>query len=138
MHIIVCSRDSTIAESVVAAFGSKDPHVTVCESGLEVLGAVGLVEADLLILDMQTAGLNGMLITSAVRELSPSLPVLAMRAKPEEAKILSQRGVSCIPAGAADSLPETLALFCESSGTGTASVGSSVARHPERGQVQPC
>lgn len=98
--------------------------MTVCESGLEVLGAVEVVDADLLVMDMQTPGLNALLIISAIRELAPSLPILAVSAKPDEdARTFSHKGVSFArlpsgPNGEARALVAALARGCELSGIG--------------------
>ena len=79
------------------AFESWRPRLTVCESGLQVLGAVEAVNADLLIMDMQTPGLNGWLIISAIRELTAHLPILAVSTKPEEdGRAISHSGVSFV------------------------------------------
>ena len=96
-HIIICSANSALLDAASRTFGLQGPRFSVCESGLEVLGAVGVVEADLLILDMQTPGLNGLLIISAVRELAPKLPILAVSAYPQEdARTFAHKGVSYI------------------------------------------
>lgn len=95
MHIIVCSNRPLIFDAVSLAFHSRQPRLTFCESGLEVLGVVEVVDADLLVLDTQTPGLNGLLIISAIRELAPGLPILAVSAKAEEdARAFSHKGVS--------------------------------------------
>ena len=124
MHIIVCSRNATTLDSVSRAFQARQPRLTVCESGLEVLGAVEIMDADLLVMDMQTAGLNGLLIISAVRELAPSLPIVAVSTKPEEdARSFSYKGVSFarLPSGSAvdaEALVTTLAQISEMGGVG--------------------
>jgi CheY-like chemotaxis protein len=49
-------------------------------------------------MDMQTPGLSGWLMISAVRELAPDLPILAVSAKPEEDdRSISQKGISFVP-----------------------------------------
>jgi CheY-like chemotaxis protein len=95
MHIIVCSNSRPIIDAAALAYESLQPRLTVCESGLEVLGAVEVMDADLLVIDTQTPGLNSLLIVSAIRELAPGLAILAVSAKPEEdARALSHKGVS--------------------------------------------
>ena len=131
MHIIVCSKTSALVDAASRAFESGRPRITVCESGLEVLGAVEVVEADLLILDMQLPGLNGLLMITAIRELAPNLPVLAVSDKPEEdARAFSHKGVSyaMLPSGSqgdGQALVAALAQIGETSGSGiSARVGS--------------
>jgi CheY-like chemotaxis protein len=131
MHIIICSSDPMIAEAASLAFETRRPHLTVCESGLEVLGAVEIVDADLLIMDMQIPGLNGLLIISAIRELAPDLPILAVSVKPEEdARAFSHKGVSFarLPSGSeggAQALVATLAQIGEVSEIGLPSSAGS-------------
>lgn len=133
MHIIICSKSPSIVDAAALAFrsrpveagspvGSDQPHVTVCDSGLEVLGAVQVVDADLLVLDMQTPGLNALLIISAIRELAPALPILALSAKPEEdARAFAHKGISVVrlPSGSGGdprALVATLARVGEATG----------------------
>jgi CheY-like chemotaxis protein len=101
-HIIVCSKNPVLLDAATEAFDPGRFRLTVCESGLEVLGTVKVVNADLLILDMQTPGLNGLLMIAAARELAPSLPIVAVSTTPlEDARTISQRGVSVttLPSG---------------------------------------
>lgn len=101
-HIIVCSKNPVLLDAFTEAFDPGRFRLTVCETGLEVLGTVKVVNADLLILDMQTPGLNGLLMIAAARELAPSLPIVAVSTTPlEDARTISQRGVSVttLPSG---------------------------------------
>ena len=101
-HIIVCSKNPLLLDAATQAFDPARFRLTVCESGLEALGTVKVVNADLLILDMQTPGLNGLLFIAAARELAPKLPIVAVSTTPQEdAKAISQRGVSyaTLPSG---------------------------------------
>jgi CheY-like chemotaxis protein len=127
MHIIVCSNSRSVVDAAALAFESRQPRLTVCESGLEVLGAVEVVDADLLILDTRMPGLDGLLIVSAIRELAPSLPILAVSAMPEEdARVFSHKGVSFarFPADSesgVEALVAMLAQVGEASGVGAGS-----------------
>ena len=95
MHIIVCSNSRELADAASKAFNQDGFRLTVCESGLEVLGAVEVVDADLLVLDLETPGLNGLLIIAAIKELAPELPIVAVSTKPQvDARAVSHRGVS--------------------------------------------
>jgi len=101
-HIMVCSKNPVLLDAATEAFDPGRFRLTVCESGLEVLGTVKVVNADLLILDMQTPGLNGLLMIAAARELAPSLPMVAVSTTAlEDARTISQRGVSVttLPSG---------------------------------------
>ena len=126
-HIIVCSNNPALVDAAARVLDPHRPRLTVCESGLEVLGAVEVVDADLLILDMQTPGLNGLLLIAAVRELAPSLPIVAVSTTPQEdARAVSQKGVSyaTLPRGGSggpQALAASLAQIGEIRGIGLAS-----------------
>ena len=140
MHIIICSRDSVIVEAAALAFqsrpagagsslGSDQSRVTLCESGLEVLGAVGVMHADLLVLDMQTPGLDAWLITSAIRELAPNLPIVAVSTKPEEdSRTFSHKGVSwaMLPSGSRRDGEALAAMLAQFGGAGVNGVSSGI------------
>jgi CheY-like chemotaxis protein len=101
-HIIVCSKNPLLLDAATRTFDSARFRLTICESGLEALGAVEVVNADLLILDMQTPGLNCLLLIAAARELAPELPIVAVSTRPQEdARAISQRGVwfETLPSG---------------------------------------
>jgi|SRR3990170_596705 len=123
-HIIVCSKNPVLVDAAARAFDPSRFRLTVCESGLEALGTVEVVNADLLILDMQTPGLNGLLLIAAARELAPRLPIVAVSTMPQEdAKAISQRGVSyaMLPSGpgiGAQALSASLAAIGQREGLG--------------------
>lgn len=103
MHVIVCSNSRELVEAASQAFDHDGSRLTVCECGLEVLGAVEVVDADLLVLDLDTPGLNGLLIIAAINELAPKLPIVAVSTKPQvDARAVSHKGVSyaTLPYGA--------------------------------------
>jgi CheY-like chemotaxis protein len=126
-HCIVCSSNPTLVDAAARAVGPDQARVTVCESGLEVLGAVEVLDADLLLLDMQTPGLNGLLIIAAIRELAPHLPIVAMSTTPQEdARAVSHKGVSYAtlpsgPNGGDESLLAVLAEIGQSGSIGRSS-----------------
>ncbi len=123
-HIIVCSKNPVLVDAAARAFDPSRFRLTLCESGLEALGTVEVVNADLLILDMQTPGLNGLLLIAAARELAPRLPIVAVSTMPQEdAKAISQRGVSyaTLPSGpgiGAQALSTSLAAIGQREGLG--------------------
>lgn len=95
MHVILCSGSRELVEAASRALEQGSSRLTVCESGMEVLGAVEVVDADLLVLDLETPGLNGLLIISAIKELSPGLSIVAVSTRPEvDARAVSHKGVS--------------------------------------------
>ncbi len=103
MHVLVCSSNPVVVNAMAQAFDGDGQRLTVCESGLETVGTVGVLEADLLIVDRETPGLNGLLLVSAIREIAPALPIVALSTRSEiaDARGLAQKGVTCrrLPVG---------------------------------------
>jgi len=94
MHIIVCSSRREMVEAASRAFEHDGYRLTLCESGMEALGAVGILEADLLILDLETPGLNALLMIGAIKELAPELSIVAVSTTPQvDARAVSHKGV---------------------------------------------
>lgn len=124
MHIIVCSSNLELVDAASRVFGYAGFRLTVCECGLEVLGAVGVVDADLLILDLETPGLNGLLIVQAIKELAPALPIVAVSTKPQvDARAVSHKGVSYVtlPSRSAGAMRALLAGLAQTERTKFAS-----------------
>lgn len=95
MHVIVGSSNPAIVDALSRMLHPHGHRVTACGSGLEVLGAVEVLAVDLLIVDLETPGLNGSLMISAIKELAPALPIVAVstRAEAVDARALSRKGV---------------------------------------------
>ena len=110
-----------MVEAASRAFDRDGYRLTVCESGMEVLGAVGILEADLLILDLDTPGLSALLIISAVKELAPELSIVAVSATPQvDARAVSHQGVlfATLPSGSNGGLQELLSGLVQDRGIG--------------------
>lgn len=96
-HVIICSNRSELVETAARVYGSAGLRLTVCECGLEALAAAEAVDADLLILDLETRGLDCLLMLAAIRELAPALPIVAVSTRPQpDARVVSNKGVSCV------------------------------------------
>ena len=111
MHIIVCSSRREMVEAASRVFDRDGYRLTLCESGMEALGAVGILEADLLILDLETPGLNALLMIGAIKELAPELSIVAVSTKPQvDARAVSHKGVlfATLPSGSNGGLQELL------------------------------
>lgn len=101
-----------MVEAASRALDRDGYRLTLCESGMEALGAVGILEADLLILDLETPGLNGLLIIAAIKELAPELPIVAVSTTPQvDARAVSHKGVlfATLPPGSNGGMQELLA-----------------------------
>ena len=117
MDIVICSKSSVTIQAASAAFESHQPRLTVCESGLEVLAAVEILAADLLIVDLQTPGLDSSLTFSAIRQLAPRLSILAVTAKPAgDARSLSCEGIAFVRVSSEVTDVQTLALGLREAG----------------------
>ena len=121
MHIIVCSSRWEVVEAASGAFDRDGHRLTLCESGMEALGAVGILEADLLILDLDTPGLNGLLIIAAIRELAPALSIVAVSTKSQaDARAVCHKGVlfATLPSGSNGGMQELLAELAQNGRVG--------------------
>ena len=100
-----------MVEAASRAFEQDGYRLTLCESGMEALGAGGILEADLLILDLETPGLNGLLMIGAIKELAPELSIVAVSTTPQvDARAVSHKGVlfAALPSGSNGGLQELL------------------------------
>jgi DNA-binding response OmpR family regulator len=121
MHVIVCSSNPAVVGAVSRPFDQHGHRLTVCESSLEVLGAASVVAADLVILDLETPGLGGLLLISALQERAPGMPLVAVSTRPDpDARLLSQRGVAyaMLSPAAADAAHPLLAALAAGAGSG--------------------
>ena len=101
MHIILCSDNPVMREVVQQSLAERADRLTVCESGMELLAAVKALVADLVILDLESHGLGGLLLASAVEELAPGLRIVAVSLRAEaDTRPLMQRGVPYVRLGA--------------------------------------
>jgi len=98
--IIVCTNNPVVVEAVSGALDHHGPGLMVCRSSLEVLAAASgrVVDVDVLILDLETPGLNGLLLISAIEELARGLRVVVVSTKPHlDAGAVFSTGVSYVP-----------------------------------------
>jgi CheY-like chemotaxis protein len=123
MHVILCSDSKAVREAVTVALGGRVDRVTVCDSGMELLAAVRTLAADLVVLDLGTHGLGGLLLVSAVEELAPGLPIVAVSASADmDARPVVQKGIPHVVLGAARD-GEMQALLTELTGRRAAAMG---------------
>jgi CheY-like chemotaxis protein len=130
MHIILCSDSSVVKEAVAGRLVADDHRVrlTACESGMELLATVKALAADLVVLDLGTHGLGGLLLISAVQELAPGVPILAVSATADvDARPVVQRGIPHVVL-AAEGNGEMRALLAQLTGKVAPSAPPSVDR----------
>lgn len=100
MHIILCSDNQSTRQMVRAAIDGAGQQWTTCESGMELLAAVGTLAADIVVLDLGTHGMGGPLLASAVHELAPDLPIVAVSASGSaDARPVVQQGIPHVSLG---------------------------------------
>ena len=105
-------------------FGAHVERLTVCDSGMELLAAVRTLAADLVVLDLGTHGLGGLLLVSAVEELAPGLPIVAVSAGADaDARPVVQKGIPHVVLGAEQD-GELEALLAQLSGRRAAALGA--------------
>ncbi|MFB3818355.1 MAG: response regulator [Candidatus Methylomirabilales bacterium] len=93
MHVIICTDNQGVIEAVGRSIAGEAGRVSACESGMELLAAVRALAADLVVLDLDTPGMNGLLLVSAVQQLQPKLPIVAVSGRAMDVRPLLQRGV---------------------------------------------
>jgi DNA-binding response OmpR family regulator len=97
VHVIVCSNRSELVDAASRVYDSAEFRLTVCECGLEALAAAEVVDADLLILDLETPGLDCLLMLAAIQKLAPTLSIVAVSTRPQmDARVVSHKGVSYV------------------------------------------
>lgn len=101
MHIILCTDNTAVRQVVRTALEGAGRRLTACDSGMELLAAVRTLAADVVVLDLGTHGLGGPLLASAVQELSPGLPIVAVSVSASvEAWPVVQQGIPHVVLGA--------------------------------------
>jgi len=101
LHVILCSDNRAVRGAIAERLGTGIDRLTVCDSGMELLAAVRTLAADLVVLDLGTHGLGGLLLVSAVEELAPGLPILAVSAAADvDARPVVQKGIPHVVLGA--------------------------------------
>lgn len=116
VHVIVCSNRLELVDAASRVFSGAGFRLTICECGLEALAATEVVDADLLILDLETPGLDCLLILAAIKELAPALPIVAVSTRPQmDARAVSHKGVSYVtlPSGSAGAMEAVLAELAQ-------------------------
>ena len=94
MHIILCSGSPSIKHIVCDSLGVAGRRWTMCESGMELLAAVRTLAADIAVLDLETPGMGGPLLVSAIQELAPGLPIVAVSTSASaDARAVIQLGI---------------------------------------------
>lgn len=115
MHVMLCSNSSELVDAASRVYGRAGFRLTVCECGLQTLAVAEVVDADLLIVDLETPGLDCLLMLAAIKELAPLLPIVAVSTRPQiDARAVSHKGISYVTlpsdsAGATETLLAGLA-----------------------------
>jgi DNA-binding response OmpR family regulator len=120
VHVIVCSNRSELLNAASRVFDCAGFRLTVCECGLQALAAAEVVDADLLILDLETSGLDCLLMLAAIKELDPTLPIVAVSTRPQiDARAVSHKGISYVtlPSTSAGAMEEVLAELAQTERT---------------------
>jgi CheY-like chemotaxis protein len=95
-HIILYTDNPVVAKMAAEAFDAGSERLTMCESGMDLLAAVRALAADAAILDLGVHGLSGLLLVSAIEELAPDLPIVAVTVRQDmDPRPVLQRGIPC-------------------------------------------
>jgi DNA-binding response OmpR family regulator len=127
-HVIICSNRAELVDAASRVFDCAGFRLTVCECGLQALAAAEVVDADLLILDLETSGLDCLLMLAAIKELAPALPIVAVSTRPQmDARAVSHKGISYVtlPSGSTGAMEALLAGLAQTERTRLASGSTS-------------
>ncbi len=126
MHIILCSDSPAVRDAVADRLSPCADRLTVCDSGMELLAAVRTLAADVVVLDLKTHGLSGSLLVSAVEQLAPGVPILAVSAGADvDARPVVQKGIPHLVLGA-ERDGEMRALLAQLTGRRAAALGAGI------------
>lgn len=124
MHFILCSDNPVMRELVQRSIAGPGDRLTVCESGMELLAAVKALVSDLVIMDLESHGLGGLLLASAVQELAPTMRIVAVSMRSEiDARPLVQRGIPYVRLGPSEN-GSAQALLAELAGRSGVALGA--------------
>jgi CheY-like chemotaxis protein len=113
MHIALCTGNPKVSKAVEGAVRGRGTPPTICESGLQLLGMVRGAAVDLVVLDLDTPGLNSLFLISAIQEIAPGLPIAAVSTSANaDSRLLMQKGVSFVQVNSQPEV-EVRALFAE-------------------------
>jgi DNA-binding response OmpR family regulator len=113
MNIALCTASPKVAKAVEGLIRKGKTLPTVFDSGLQLLSAVRSEPRDLVVLDLDTPGLNALFLISAIQEIAPGLPIAAVSASSDaDTRLLTQKGVSFVKLNS-EPLIEMRALLAE-------------------------
>ena len=75
-QIVIGTLDSSIVETLKAKFSGFNFHIHVVQKGLDILTKILDHKIDLLIIDVDLAGMMGVDVLPIVKRLRPRLPVI--------------------------------------------------------------
>ena len=75
-HIVIGTLDNSIVDSLKEKLGESHFHIHVVQKGIDILTIILDYHVDLLIVDVDLAGMMGIDILPIVKRLRPRLPVI--------------------------------------------------------------
>ncbi len=119
LSILLVDDDAGMVDTLTDIFEAVHHRVRTADSGATAVAALALAPFDLVLMDIQMPGLNGVQALQAMRDRAPDLPILMMSAYTrdelvEEAERVSGRSVLRKPLD----VPGVLALIEEIGGNG--------------------
>lgn len=87
-RVLVAEEDRIVSETLAEALRREGYEVEVQQNGNAVLEVATRNEADLLVIDLNLPGMDGLEITRALRARGNDVPVLAVGARSEEVDIV--------------------------------------------------
>ncbi len=105
MRILIAEDDPALAGYLARGLCSESDEVELAPDGDAAMAAFLRSHPDLLLLDLELPGRSGFAVLAAVRELSPSVPVLVLSARAE-----TEARIRCLELGADDCMAKPFSL----------------------------
>lgn len=96
LNILVCSANHQVVESLASIARRDGYRFMACCRGGEAIRALMVFKFDILILDLETPGLDSLFLLSTVKRIDPQLFVVAISSRPVvHAKEIQQKAALC-------------------------------------------
>ena len=88
--ILVAEDDGPVANLLEALFKKCNHTVTICTNGLDALNSLRKAPPDLLVTDIKMPGIDGVMLSEALRNLDARIPVLFISGSLDEDDVASR------------------------------------------------
>lgn len=105
LNILLVDNEAEFCESISYWLETKHHRVQVCYTGKEAITLIKSMPLDIVFLDIQMPGMDGMAVLREIRSFNTSLPVIMVTGYPKE-----ERMTEAISLGVSGFFPKTSSL----------------------------